>query len=88
MRRELPPSCDIHGQARAAATVPRSGRSPAGHSCKHQVRAVDLVGVIRQVVVDWLVADRTLAFRRLPGNKLRRVRVEDVLSLAEERDRR
>jgi hypothetical protein len=46
------------------------------------------VGVIRQVVVDWLVADRTLAFRRLPGNKLRRVRVEDVLSLAEERDRR
>jgi len=39
--------------------------------------------VIRQTVVDWLVADRTLAFRRLPGNSIRRVRVEDGLSLAE-----
>jgi len=45
------------------------------------------VGVTRQVV-DWLMADRTLAFRRLPGNKHRRFRVGDVLALAEERDRR
>jgi hypothetical protein len=46
------------------------------------------VGVTRQVVVDRLLADRTSAFRRLPGNKHRRFRVGDVLSLAEERDRR
>ena len=39
-------------------------------------------------VVDRLLADRTSAFRRLPGNKHRRFRVDDVLSLAEERDRR
>jgi hypothetical protein len=39
-------------------------------------------------VVDRLLADRTLALRRLPGNKHLRVRVEDGLSLAEERDRR
>ena len=57
-------------------------------SCKHLVQAGDLVGVIRQVVVDWLVAKRTSAFRRLPGNKRCRVRAEDVLSLAEERDHR
>ena len=47
--------------------VSRKGRSPAGHSCKHQVPAGgDLVGVFRLVVVDWLVANRTSAFRRLP----------------------
>ena len=34
------------------------------------------------------MADRTLAFRRLPGNKHRRFRVGDVLLFAEERDRR
>jgi hypothetical protein len=45
------------------------------------------VGVTRRVV-DWLMADRTLAFRRLPGNTHRRFRVGDVLALAEERDRR
>ena len=64
------------------AHLPRSGRSPAGHCCKHQVPA-GYLGVIRQTVVDWLVADRTLAFRRLPGNSIRRVRVEDGLSLDE-----
>jgi hypothetical protein len=36
----------------------------------------------------WLLADRTWAFRRLPGNKHRRFRVGDVLLLTEERDRR
>ena len=39
-------------------------------------------------VVDRLLADRTSAFRRLPGNKHRRFRVGDVLLVAEERDRR
>ena len=57
-------------------------------SCKHLVPAGDLVGVIRQVVVDWPVANRPSAFRRLSGNKRCRVRAEDVLSLAEERDHR
>jgi len=57
-------------------------------SWKHLVQAGDLVDVIRQVVVDWLVANRTSAFRRLPGNMRCRVRAEDVLSLAEERDHR
>ena len=45
------------------------------------------MGVTRQVV-DQLPVDRTSAFRRRPGNKHRRFRVEDVLFLAEERDRR
>ena len=39
-------------------------------------------------VVDRKVADRTLAFRRLPGHKDRRIRVNDVLLLAEERELR
>ena len=35
-----------------------------------------------------LLADETLAVRRLPPTSTRRTRVVDVLSLAEERDRR
>ena len=35
-----------------------------------------------------LLVDRTSAFRRLPGNKHRRFRAEDVLLLAKERDPR
>ena len=46
-----------------------------------------LLGVTRQVV-DRPVVGRTSAFRRLAGNKHRRVRADDVRSLAEERDRR
>jgi hypothetical protein len=47
--------------------------------------AGDVVGATRQVV-DRLLADRTLAFRRLPDNKHGRFRVGHVLLLAEERD--
>jgi hypothetical protein len=43
--------------------------------------------VTRQVV-DRLLADRKWAFRRLPGYKDRPFRVNNVLLLAEERDRR
>jgi len=69
--------------------VSRKGRSPAGHSCKHQVPAGgDLVGMIRLVVVDWLVANRTSAFRGLPEASTRRIRAGDVGSLTEECDRR
>ena len=49
--------------------------------------AADLLGVTRQFV-DRLLADGTLDFRRLPGSKHRRIKVGDVLTLAEERDRR
>ena len=49
--------------------------------------AADLLGVTRQFV-DRLLADGVLAFRRLPGSKHRRIRVGDVLALAEERQRR
>ena len=49
--------------------------------------AADLLGVTRQFV-DRLLADGTLEFRRLPGSKHRRIKVSDVLTLAEERDRR
>jgi hypothetical protein len=51
---------------------------------QHYSRRVPVPGQ----VVDGLQADRTLAFRRLLGNKHRRFRVGDVLLLAEERDRR
>jgi hypothetical protein len=47
-----------------------------------------MVGVIRQVVVDWLVADRALAPRRLSGNKHCCYRVGHDPMLAEERDHR
>ena len=46
------------------------------------------MGVIRLVVVDWLVANSTSAFRRLPEARTRRVRAGDVGSLTEECDRR
>jgi excisionase family DNA binding protein len=49
--------------------------------------AADLLGVTRQFV-DRLLADGALAFRRLPDSKHRRIKVGDVLALAEERDRR
>ncbi len=65
----------------------QKGPFPAGHSCKHQVPAGDLVGVTRRVV-NRPLTDRTSAFGRVPGNRHRRVRVESVLWLAEERDRR
>ena len=44
--------------------------------------------VIRLIVVDWLAANRTSAFHRLPEASTRRVRAGDVGSLTEERDSR
>ncbi len=58
---------------------PRREVTPAG--------AADLLGVTRQFV-DRLLADGALEFRRLPGSKHRRIKVGDVLNLAEERHRR
>jgi len=49
--------------------------------------AAQLMGVTRQFV-DRLCEDGVLAFRRLPGSRHRRIRVEDVLEIAAERERR
>lgn len=49
--------------------------------------AAKLMGVTRQFV-DRLCKDGVLAFRRLPGSRHRRIRVEDVLEVASEREQR
>jgi len=49
--------------------------------------AADLLGVSRQFV-DRLLAEGVLPFRRLPDSTHRRIRVGDVVALAEERQRR
>lgn len=47
--------------------------------------AAKLMGVTRQFV-DRLCEDGVLAFRRLPSSRHRRIRVEDVLEVAAERE--
>lgn len=47
--------------------------------------AADILGVSRQFV-DRLCADGVLAFRRLPGSRHRRIRVQDVVAVAAERE--
>jgi excisionase family DNA binding protein len=49
--------------------------------------AADILGVTRQFV-DRLCEDGVLAFRRLPGSRHRRIRVQDVVDVATERERR
>lgn len=49
--------------------------------------AAKLMGVTRQFV-DRLCKDGVLAFRRLPGSRHRRIRVEDVLEVITEREQR
>ncbi len=50
-------------------------------------QAAKLMGVTRQFV-DRLCEDGVLPFRRLPGSRHRRIRVEDVLEVAAEREQR
>jgi len=50
-------------------------------------QAANILGVTRQFV-DRLLADGVLAFRRLPGSRHRRIRVQDVVEVAAERDQR
>lgn len=50
-------------------------------------QAAKLMGVTRQFV-DRLCEDGVLPFRRLPGSRHRRIRVEDVLEVATEREQR
>lgn len=49
--------------------------------------AANLLGVTRQFV-DRLCEDGVLPFRRLPGSRHRRIRVQDVLDVAAERKQR
>lgn len=49
--------------------------------------AADILGVTRQFV-DRLCEDGVLAFRRLPGSRHRRIRVQDVVTVAAEREER
>lgn len=49
--------------------------------------AAELLGVTRQFV-DRLLGDGALGFRRLPGSSHRRIKLGDVVALAEERGRR
>jgi len=49
--------------------------------------AAKMLGVTRQFV-DRLLADETLACRRLPGSRHRRIRVQDVVAVGVERDAR
>ena len=49
--------------------------------------AADALGVTRQFV-DRLCEDGVLPFRRLPNSRHRRIRVQDVLDLASEREDR
>lgn len=50
-------------------------------------QAAAMLGVTRQYV-DRLCEDGVLAFRRLPGSRHRRIRVQDVIEVADERERR
>ena len=50
-------------------------------------QAAEILGVTRQFV-DRLCEDGVLAFRRLPGSRHRRIRVQDVVDVAAEREQR
>jgi len=50
-------------------------------------QAARMLGVSRQFV-DRLCADEVLPFNRLPDSQHRRIRVQDVIGVAAERDRR
>ena len=50
-------------------------------------QAAAIIGVTRQFI-DRLCADGVLAFRRLPGSRHRRIRTQDVVDVATEREAR
>lgn len=50
-------------------------------------RAAEVLGVTRQFV-DRLCEDGVLPFRSLPGSRHRRIRVQDVIDVAAEREQR
>lgn len=50
-------------------------------------QAADILGVTRQFV-DRLCEEGVVAFRRLPGSRHRRIRIQDVVDVAAEREQR
>lgn len=50
-------------------------------------KVATILGVTRQFV-DRLCEDGVLPFRRLPGSRHRRIRVQDVINVATEREQR
>lgn len=50
-------------------------------------QAAEMLGVSRQFV-DRLCEDEVLPYRRLPGSRHRRIRVQDVIEVAAEREQR
>lgn len=86
----------LHGDT-AVETAVRSMLDAVAHGARVVVlraedevtptEAAKLMGVTRQFV-DRLCEDGVLAFRRLPSSRHRRIRVEDVLEVAAERERR
>ena len=50
-------------------------------------QAAEMLGVTRQFV-DRLCEDEILSFRRLPGSRHRRIRVQDVIEVAAQREQR
>ncbi|WP_375163614.1 excisionase family DNA-binding protein [Herbiconiux moechotypicola] len=70
---------DVAGGARVVVLRTEDELTPA--------EAAKLLGVTRQFV-DRLCEDGTLPFRRLPGSRHRRIRVQDALDVAAEREQR
>lgn len=86
----------LHGNSPVESAV-RSMLDAVAHGARVVVMRADdevtpteaakLMGVTRQFV-DRLCEDGVLAFRRLPGSRHRRIRVEDVLEVTAEREQR
>ena len=84
----------LHGNSPVEAAV-RSMLDAVAHGARIVVmraeeeltptQAADLMGVTRQYV-DRLCEDGVLPFRRLPGSRHRRIRVQDILDVAAERE--
>ena len=86
----------LHGDTQVESAV-RSMLDAVAHGARVVVMRADdevtpteaakLMGVTRQFV-DRLCEDGVLAFRRLPGSRHRRIRVDDVLEVTAERAQR
>jgi len=63
------------------------GHVTAHHQKDHPGGSAAIIGVTRQFV-DRLCADGVLAFRHLPGSTHRRIKVQDVIDVATERETR
>jgi hypothetical protein len=87
------PVTSVFGTTVETGTPPLNCGNALGNTYQHGHARLVKVRVDYVLGAKWLLrvrllADRTWALRRLPGNKHRRLRVGDVLLLAEQRDRR